>query len=62
MNTQDTDALMQALTVPGAPFEMRTVEVQGHPRRVFCNGPQNLGDVYRTAAAFSDRTMIVSGG
>lgn len=53
---------MHALTAPGAPFEMRTVDVQGHPCRVFCNGPQNLGDVYRIAATYAERTMIVCDG
>ena len=57
-----SDDFMHALTAPGAPFEMRTVDVHGHPCRVFCNGPQNLGDVYRIAATYAERTMIVCDG
>ena len=48
-----------ALTAPGAAFEMRTVEVQGQPCRVFCNGPQTLSEVYRGAATHAQRTLTV---
>lgn len=58
----DPQAFMQALTVAGAPFEMRTMDIQGYPRRVFCNGPQSLADVYRIAATFGERTMISCDG
>lgn len=50
---------MKALTAPGAPFEMQTVEVEGHPCRVFCNGPQNLSDVYQIAASHAQLTLTV---
>lgn len=50
------------LSAPGAPFEMRTVEVDGHPCRVFCNGPQSLSEVYRSAAAHAGLTLTVMDG
>ncbi|GAB3626404.1 fatty acid--CoA ligase [Pandoraea terrae] len=53
------DDAISVLTAPGAPFEMRTVEVQGHPCRVFCNGPQNLCDIYRLASTHAQRTLTV---
>ncbi|MFC4933084.1 class I adenylate-forming enzyme family protein [Massilia sp. GCM10023247] len=53
---------MNALTAPGAAFEMRSVEVEGQPCRVFCNGPQDLGDVYRTAATHAQRTFTILDG
>ncbi|MGE8064455.1 class I adenylate-forming enzyme family protein [Pseudomonas sp. NPDC089569] len=52
------DAFSQ-LTAPGAPFEMRTVEVDGHPCRVFCNGPQTLSDVYALAATHAGQTLTL---
>lgn len=55
----DFNGAMNALTAPGAPFEMRTVDVEGHPCRVFCNGPQNLSDVYQIAAAHAQLTLTI---
>lgn len=66
MTHRETDtgfnAAINALTAPGAPFEMHTVDVEGQPCRVFCNGPQSLSDVYRLAAAHGPRTFTVLNG
>ncbi len=56
------DALLATLTASGAPFEMQTQTIRGFARRVFCNGPQSFADIYRMAAQFAPRTMIVSEG
>lgn len=61
-NNLGQDDPFSQLTGPGAPFEMKTVEVQGHPCRIFCNGPQSLSDVYRTAAAHARLTFTVIDG
>lgn len=55
-----TNALLTTLTAPGAPFEMQTLSIRGFSRRVFCNAPQSFADIYRMAAPFGPRTMIVS--
>ena len=55
-----TKALLNALTAPGAPFEMQTLSIRGFLRRVFCNAPQSFADIYRMSASFGSRTMIVS--
>lgn len=55
-----TNALLTTLTAPGAPFEMQTQSIRGFSRRVFCNAPKSFADIYRMAAPFGPRTMIVS--
>jgi long-chain acyl-CoA synthetase len=56
------DAIRAGLTAPGAPFELRTVDIGGSPRRVFCNAPQTLGDIYRAAAQYEARVLTVADG
>lgn len=60
--TEGYDAIRAGLTAPGAPFELRTQEIEGVPRRVFCNAPQTLVDVYRAAAPYEARVFAVSDG
>jgi len=56
------DAIRAGLTAPGAPFELRSIEIEGAPRRVFCNAPQTLADVYRSVKQYEERVFTVYNG
>lgn len=56
------EAIRAALTAPGAPFEMVTVEIGGTPCRVFGHCPQTLPDLYRQAGRFAERVFTVEDG
>jgi long-chain acyl-CoA synthetase len=47
------------LTGVGAPFELETVNVFGHPIRVFKNGPRTLREVWLKAAQAVDKPYFV---
>jgi long-chain acyl-CoA synthetase len=49
----------QELTAPGAPFEIRRVEVRGIPINTFANAPNSLRDVWVASAAHGDREYLV---
>ena len=55
----DNDAIRTALTAPGAPFEMVTLDINGTPCRTFRNYPQTLPDLYRQAERFAQRVLTV---
>ncbi|AMN46213.1 hypothetical protein ACG33_03645 [Steroidobacter denitrificans] len=55
----DNDAIRAALTAPGAPFEMTTIEIDGTPCRIFGNCPQTLPELYRQAERFAQRVFTV---
>lgn len=57
----DPSAGVAALTQTGAPYEMRTVEIAGIPKRVFCNAPQSLGAAYRRCSEYAPRVFSVYG-
>ncbi|HLY80068.1 MAG TPA: long-chain fatty acid--CoA ligase, partial [Caulobacteraceae bacterium] len=48
-----------ALTAPGAPFEVETVEVRGVPIRAFKNSAPNVRALWLSTAAFADRDYLV---
>ncbi len=56
---EEVDAM---LTGPGAPYEMREVEVRGERLRVWTNGPANLRDVFVAGRAHGSRTFLVHEG
>jgi long-chain acyl-CoA synthetase len=49
----------QELTAPGAPFEIRTVDVRGVPINTYVNAPNSLRDVWLASAAHGDREYLV---
>lgn len=53
------DTIRAALTAPGAPFEMATIEIDGTPCRIFKNCPQTLPELYRQAGCFAQRAFTV---
>jgi long-chain acyl-CoA synthetase len=48
-----------ALTAPGAPFEVTTVEVGGVPIRGFKNAAPNVRELWLSTQAFADRDYLV---
>ncbi|MDY7103319.1 MAG: class I adenylate-forming enzyme family protein, partial [Actinomycetota bacterium] len=48
-----------ALTAPGAQFEMVDAEVRGVPMRLFKNAPPSMRFFWELAAAYADRTYLV---
>jgi long-chain acyl-CoA synthetase len=48
-----------ALTAPGAPFEVVSVEVGGVPVRAFKNAPRNVRDLWLSTAPFAERDYLV---
>jgi acyl-CoA synthetase (AMP-forming)/AMP-acid ligase II len=53
------DPLVDRLIGPGREFELETVDVGGHPRKVFKSAPRNLAGLYRLAEPFADRLLVV---
>ena len=51
-----------ALTAPGQPFELATLERDGVPQRVFASAPASMRDFLATTAAFGDRDFLVYDG
>ncbi|MGH7011848.1 MAG: class I adenylate-forming enzyme family protein, partial [Caulobacteraceae bacterium] len=47
------------LTAPGAPFEIKTIEVRGAPMRTYKNAPASVRDLWRSSAAFAERDYLV---
>lgn len=56
------DPLADRLIGPGKPFALVEEKVGGHPQLVFAGTPRNLAGLYRRAAAFGPRTLIVREG
>jgi long-chain acyl-CoA synthetase len=48
----------RALTAPGAPFEMQTIEIEGVPLRVYKNAPPHLRFLFEESRKWGDRTFI----
>jgi acyl-CoA synthetase (AMP-forming)/AMP-acid ligase II len=55
------DEVVAQLTAPGAPFEVRTVEVAGARRREYAAAPPSLRAVLEATAVFGDRPFLVYG-
>ncbi|MGH7010766.1 MAG: long-chain fatty acid--CoA ligase, partial [Caulobacteraceae bacterium] len=47
------------LTEPGAPFEIKTIEVRGAPMRTYKDAPASARDLWRASAAFGERDYLV---
>ncbi|HWD68222.1 MAG TPA: class I adenylate-forming enzyme family protein [Caulobacteraceae bacterium] len=47
------------LIAPGAPFEIDTIEVRGHPCRVYRNAPLNVRTLWLATAAYGERDYLV---
>jgi len=56
------DPLAERLIGPGKPFELETALVFGRPQQVFKGAPRTLAAIYRQAARFAARPMIVQDG
>ena len=52
-----TDPILDAVTAPGSPFELVSVDGVNH----FANAPQNLDQFISSAARHGDKTFIVEG-
>lgn len=52
-----TDPILDAVTAPGSPFELTSVNGVKH----FANAPQNLDQFISSAAQYGDKTFIVEG-
>jgi long-chain acyl-CoA synthetase len=50
------------LTMPGAPFEMQTVEVDGRPIRAYKNAHRDLRAIFEASRAWDERIFIVYEG
>lgn len=50
---------VDALTAPGAAFELQEIELGGIPMRVFARAPVTLRDVVASTAAHGDRDFLV---
>ena len=48
-----------ALSAPGQPFEIATVEVLGRPTKLFVNAPKTLREIFLRGLANGDDTFIV---
>jgi long-chain acyl-CoA synthetase len=49
------------LTVPGAPFEMETIHVDGRPIRIYKKAPRDLRRIFDASRGWNDRTFVVFG-
>jgi len=47
------------LTAAGAPFEVETIEVRGHPVRCYREGPRTVRDFWLATAAHGERDYLV---
>lgn len=56
------DEAISALTAPGAPFELTTIDRQGVPLRVFASAPASMRDVLLGTAVHGDRDFLVYNG
>ncbi|TRW16835.1 class I adenylate-forming enzyme family protein [Glacieibacterium frigidum] len=48
-----------ALTAPGAPFEMETLDIRGVPTRTWKNAPPTLAHVFAAGRAHDDKVFLV---
>lgn len=51
----------RVLTMPGAPFEMETIDVDGRPVRAYKKASRDLRAIFDGSLAWKDRTFIVYG-
>jgi long-chain acyl-CoA synthetase len=55
----ERDALIAALTAPGAPFEILAAEIRGVPMRVYAHAPASMRDVFVATRDFGPRDFLV---
>ncbi|MDZ7827794.1 MAG: AMP-binding protein [Gammaproteobacteria bacterium] len=53
------EAARAALTAPGQPYELETVEVRGAPVQCYRNAPSSLRELYAQSLAHEDRDFLV---
>jgi long-chain acyl-CoA synthetase len=61
MHYKELKAAWSELTAPGAPFEIGSIEVRGHPMRVYKNAPPNIRALWLSTAAYAERDYLVYG-
>jgi long-chain acyl-CoA synthetase len=61
MHYAELKAVWSELTAPGAPFEIATVEVLGHPCRTYKNAPANVRALWLSTAQFAEREYLIYG-
>ncbi len=49
----------QALTAPGADFEIAVQQIRGNPTRIYANAPANMRDVFLSSAQYGDQDYLV---
>ena len=54
-------ATWQELIAPGADFEIDTIEVRGHPCRIYKNAPNSLRELWLSSKQFGERDYLVYG-
>lgn len=59
---QKIDASYTQITAPGAPFEIVTETIGGHPLKVFRNAPRTLRELYAPAYAHASKEFVVYEG
>ena len=57
--TKSREAAVEALTAPGAPFELADLVIDGVPWRVFRHAAPSLRDVLVTTGAYGDKEFLV---
>jgi long-chain acyl-CoA synthetase len=59
MHYEALKAVWGALTAPGAPFEVTTVQVGGAPLRAYKNAPPNVRALWLSTMQYAERTYLV---
>ncbi|MEM9622459.1 MAG: class I adenylate-forming enzyme family protein [Pseudomonadota bacterium] len=49
----------QALTAPGADFEIDTIDIRNNPTRIYAKAPNSLREVWLASAAYAERDYLV---
>ena len=52
-------AVWQALTAPGADFEIGVTDIRGNPTRYYKNAPPSLREIWLSSAQFAERDYLV---
>lgn len=54
------EEILDRLTAPGAPFEIRAEDVGGEPMEVYANRQRSLGELVRASIEFGEREYLVT--
>ena len=49
----------EALTAPGAEFEISVVDIRGNPTRTYAHAPSNMREIFAISQQFGDRDYLV---